>query len=52
MLQDEQITLKLGRELSASCMVSFSEIHDYGFRIPGVVVVWLLGENVMTSCLS
>lgn len=51
MPQDGQIALKLVKELSVPCMVSFSEIHGYGFRLLGVVTVWLLSENVVTRCL-
>lgn len=51
MPQDEQIALKLVRAPSGACMVSFSEISGYGFRLLGVVTVWLLREDSVTSCL-
>lgn len=49
--RNEQIALKLVRELSVACMVSFSEIHVYRFRLLGVATIWLLRENDVTSCL-
>lgn len=45
---DEQVAIKLARELSAAFMVSFSEIRGCEFRLLGGVTVWLFRENGVT----